>query len=128
MSVYLKSLPAQDEEPPSNVADGTPSEGAGLYEIHCATCHLPSGKGATETGPALAGNPVVQATDPASLINVILYGPQLPNPPPPVQRQHMEGYEGKLSDGEIAALASYVRSAWGNRGGSVSADQAAAQR
>jgi hypothetical protein len=40
----------------------------------------------------------------------------------------MESYEGKLSDGEIASLASYIRSAWGNRGVSVSADQVAAQR
>jgi mono/diheme cytochrome c family protein len=128
VAVYIKSLPAQDEATASQLAAAVSGEGAALYEIHCATCHLPSGKGAPETGPALAGNPVVQAADPASLINVILFGPQLPNPPPPVQRQHMEGYEGKLSDGEIAALAGFIRTAWGNRGGGLSAEQVAAQR
>jgi mono/diheme cytochrome c family protein len=128
MAVYIKSLPAPVEGIAPKPAAAVSSEGAGLYEIHCATCHLPSGKGAPETGPALAGNPVVQTADPASLINVILFGPQLPNPPPPVQRQHMEGYEGKLGDGEIAALAGFIRTAWGNRGGSVSPDQVAAQR
>jgi mono/diheme cytochrome c family protein len=128
MAVYIKSLPAQNEGTPSKLTAAASSEGAALYEIHCATCHLPSGKGAPETGPALAGNPVVQADDPASLINVILFGPQLPTPPPPIQRQHMEAYEDKLSDGEIAALAGYLRTTWENRGGSVSAQQVAAQR
>lgn len=128
MAVYLKSIPAQEPEAPSVLADAQRSEGAALYEIHCATCHLPTGLGAPETGPALSGNPVVQAADPASLINVILFGPQLPNPPPPLQRQHMEGYEAKLGDEEVAALASFMRSAWGNRAGIVSTDQVAAQR
>ena len=33
-----------------------------------------------------------------------------------------------LDDEEIAALASYLRSAWGNTGGEVTADQVAEQR
>jgi mono/diheme cytochrome c family protein len=40
----------------------------------------------------------------------------------------MDAYGDKLSDEEIAALASYLRSAWNNRGGEVTAEQVAKQR
>ena len=128
IAVYLKSLPPQEQEGGPEPDDEVLREGEGLYGIHCATCHLPTGKGAIDTGPAMVGNPVVQAADPASLINSILYGPELPDPPPPAQRPHMEAYDGKLSDEEIAALATYMRGSWGNRGGAVTPDQVAEQR
>jgi mono/diheme cytochrome c family protein len=71
----------------------------------------------------------VQAPDPASLINVIIYGPQLPERAPPTDHwQPMEAYGEKLSDEEIAALASYVRSAWHNKAGAVTAAQVGKQR
>jgi mono/diheme cytochrome c family protein len=40
----------------------------------------------------------------------------------------MEAYGDKLSDEEVAALASYLRSAWRNKGGEVTAKQVAKQR
>ena len=40
----------------------------------------------------------------------------------------MEDFRYLLDDEEIAALASYVRSTWGNAGGEVTAAQVAAQR
>lgn len=129
MAVYLKSLPANEQEFAPVAATNELLAGERLYGLHCGTCHLPTGKGATDTGPALAGNPVVQAVDPASLINVILYGPELPNDPlPVVERQRHPPYENKLRVSEIAALASYLRSAWGNRGGRVSVEQVENQR
>jgi mono/diheme cytochrome c family protein len=70
---------------------------------------------------------VVQAVDPASLVNVILFGPDLPQLPL-VQRTAMEPYVDKLSDEEIAALSSFIRSAWSNRAGAVSSSEVARQR
>jgi mono/diheme cytochrome c family protein len=128
MAIYLKSLPAKEQPTTAAATADQVRTGQSLYTIHCGTCHLPTGKGSKDTGPSMAGNPVVQATDPASLINVILYGPDLPNPPPPLQRMHMDPYESELGDDEVAAIASYMRSAWGNRAGAVSVDQVAAQR
>ena len=127
VAIYLKGLSPKEQDTGPKADNDVLGEGEALYDTHCATCHLPTGKGSIETGPALAGNPVVQAADAASLINVILSGPELPNPPP-VQRTRMEPYEGSLSDAEIAALASFLRSTWGHRSGAVSADQVAAQR
>jgi mono/diheme cytochrome c family protein len=72
---------------------------------------------------------VVQASNPASLINVILYGPELPVPPLPTKRRKpMEEFQYLLDDEEVAALASYLRNTWGNTGGEVTAEQVAAQR
>jgi mono/diheme cytochrome c family protein len=127
IAAYLKGLSPQEQDAGRNADDDVLWEGEALYSIHCATCHLPTGKGAIETGPSLVGNPVVQAGDAASLINVILFGPELPASPP-VQRTRMEPYDGKLSDAEIAALTSFLRSSWGHRSGAVSADRVAEQR
>ncbi len=104
--------------------------GRTVYNLHCGTCHLPTGLGDEESAPQLAGGSlVVQAGNPASLINVILYSPQLPDPPLPTKRRKpMEEFQYLLTDGEIAAVASYLRSNWGNTGGEVTAEQVAAQR
>jgi len=60
---------------------------------------------------------------------VILYGPELPDPPLPTKRREaMDEFQYLLDDEEVAALASYLRVTWGNRGGAVTADQVAAQR
>jgi mono/diheme cytochrome c family protein len=129
MAIYLKSLPANEGDLGSPAQADVLSAGSTLYDVHCGTCHLPTGMGGDDSGPPVAGNLVVQASDPASLINVILYGPELPDPPPPTREwQHMDAFGEKLTDEEVAALASYLRSAWNNKGGAVTAAQVAKQR
>jgi mono/diheme cytochrome c family protein len=129
MATYLKSLPAKEGDVGTQAQDDVLSAGSTLYDVHCGTCHQPTGLGAEDSGPRLAGSLIVQAPDPASLINVIIYGPQLPERAPPTDHwQPMEAYGEKLSDEEIAALASYVRSAWHNKAGAVTAAQVGKQR
>lgn len=99
-----------------------------VYTVHCGTCHLPDGEGDPTLGVSLAGNPLVQANDPASLINVILYGPQLPPPPFVVNRSPMRPFGKRLSDEDVAAVATYLRQSFGNSAGSVSTDQVTDQR
>lgn len=130
MSVYLKSLPAVDVPQAPATDPRLLGMGRTQYNLHCGTCHLPTGLGDPEMAPQLAqGSLVVRAKDPASLINVILYGPEqaeLPSPSP--WRKPMEDFQYLLTDDEIAALASFVRSAWGNRADRVTAAEVAAQR
>ena len=129
MATYLKSLAPKPGELAAPPSESELQAGATLYDVHCGTCHLPTGLGSADTGPKLAGSHVVQASDPASLINVILYGPQLPEPAPDVGHwQPMEAYADKLTDEEIAQLAGYLRSTWNNKGGAVTAKQVAKQR
>ena len=73
------------------------------------------------------GSLVVQAANPASMLNVILYSPQDPGLPPQ-WRKRMEEFQYILDDDEIAAVASYIRNSWGQRAGPVAPDQVARQR
>lgn len=130
MSVYLKSLPAKSGTPGPAASNYVLGMGRTVYNLHCGTCHLPTGLGDEESAPRLArGSLVVQADNPAALINVILYGPQLPDPPLLTKRRNpMENFQYLLSDDEVAAVATYVRSSWGNAAGEVTAKQVAEQR
>jgi mono/diheme cytochrome c family protein len=130
MAVYLKSLPASTPESVAKASADVMQSGETLYNVHCGTCHLPTGLGNQDenSGARLAGSPVVQASNPASLINVIIYGPPLPNPPLPKRWKPMEGFGDKLADDEIAAMATFLRATWGNTAGPVTADQVAKQR
>ena len=104
--------------------------GRTMYNLHCGTCHLPTGLGDEEMAPRLGGGSlVVRASDPASLINVILYGPETADPPLPEKwREPMEEFQYLLDDDEVAALASFLRHSWDNTGGAVTAEQVATQR
>jgi mono/diheme cytochrome c family protein len=130
MAVYLKSLPANEGDLGKTASAEVLKNGATLYDVNCGTCHLPTGLGSEkeDAGAKLVGNPTVQAPDPASLINVILYGPHLAKLPGPKRWKDMPEFGSKLADEEIAAIASYVRSAWGNKGGAVSEEQVSKQR
>lgn len=123
MAVYLKSLePVADtgSRPSKKVLE----LGAKQYDIHCGTCHLPTGLGSVDTGPPLVGSAFAQAPDPSSLIDLVLNGPRLPPEVPSKEWrmrawQTMPAFAQKLSDEQAAALLSFVRNSWGNAAGEV---------
>jgi mono/diheme cytochrome c family protein len=128
IALYLESLPALDEAPGGAVPENVMGRGRTIYNLHCGTCHLPTGLGDPEMAPRLdSGSLVVQQDDPASMINAILYGPELAELAPR-WRNPMEEFQYLLDDEEVAAVASFIRNSWGNRAGQVAAEQVAAQR
>ncbi|MDA8962204.1 cytochrome c [Congregibacter sp.] len=133
VATYLKSLPANSQDSGAPATEAVVRAGSLQYDIHCGTCHLPTGEGSPETGPPVIGSPVVLDADPSSLINITLYGAQLPKTAPSTEWQargwkRMESYANKLSDEQVAALLSYMRSAWGHEAGAVTPEQVAKQR
>jgi mono/diheme cytochrome c family protein len=135
IAVYLKSLPALDPTPAP--LDGTKARtGEVVYTTRCGDCHLPTGLGMPRTGqadpsktaPPLAGNAALQAPDPATLINVILYGAHEESAAEGAWPK-MNGFELSvgLDDQQIAALCTYLRSSWGNQAGPVDAATVAIQ-
>lgn len=119
VAAYLKSLPETPAAPPARQPSGTVlARGGKLYEQHCAACHQASGQGMPPAWPPLAGNPSVTAASPANVVQMIVRGGYAPataqNP-----RPHGMPPFHTLSDGDVAALASYVRNSWGNQAGSV---------
>jgi len=136
IAVYLKSLPANAQAPGPAATSSQLKIGETVYETRCGDCHLATGlgmprKGAADvskTAPPLAGNAALQAPDPATLINVVLYGAHEASPGGPAWPK-MSGFELSvgLDDEQIAALCTYVRASWGNHAGPVDASAVAKQ-
>ncbi|CAB3790969.1 cytochrome c [Pararobbsia alpina] len=133
IAVYLKSLSARQHDAVSyqrsdatfkSIMAGTATgHGASIYLDSCAACHRPNGEGASRVFPALANNPMVLAVHPDSLIAVILEGSRLPstaNAPAPLA---MPPFAWRYDDEQVAELATFVRSSWGNHAAAVTADQ-----
>jgi alcohol dehydrogenase (quinone), cytochrome c subunit len=123
---YLKLLDSQDQSGPSFVYDPSSdralkrgdanAEGALIYLNNCAACHRPDGLGYERVFPALAGNAVVEARSPDSVVSIILRGSTTPRTSQTPARFTMPAYDWRLSDIEIMQVANFVRSSWGNRG------------
>jgi mono/diheme cytochrome c family protein len=139
MAVYIKALPAADQPIDKPATPDLMQKGEVAYTVRCGDCHQPTGLGSprsanadlTKISPPLAGNPVVMAPSPATLINVILYGAHesvLDDKSWP----KMPGFELDfglgMDDDQIAALATYVRNSWGNKAGAVDPKDVAGQR
>ena len=127
MATYLKALPQTTMTLPAQttVAGNPPTlsrlavQGAHVYDTHCAQCHGEQGLGVAGAYPALAGNRAVRMAVSVNLIQAVLYGGFAPatagNPRP----FGMPPYVLALTDADIAAVLTYIRTAWGNRGGEV---------
>jgi cbb3-type cytochrome c oxidase subunit III len=102
-------------------------DGRGVFLLNCAACHQPNGRGGGPY-PPLAGNPDINAVDSANLIQTVLNGRTGPITVNSTQYGGNMPSWRELSDDEIAAVLTYVRSAWGNSAPAVSSDQVAAAR
>jgi len=126
IAVYLKSLPPT-AEPDIKPDEAVMTLGGSQFDIHCGTCHLPTGLGSEDTAPPLAGSAFAQAPDPSSLIDLVLHGPRLPQVPPSDEYQRpwqsMKPFGQKLSDEQAAALMTFVRNSWGNAASPVTPQQ-----
>ncbi|MDP9899103.1 c-type cytochrome [Variovorax ginsengisoli] len=106
--------------------------GAMVYLNNCNACHQSSGAGASAGGlgvfPSLAGNSVVNAKDPTSLIRIVLAGSAMPSTEKAPSALAMPGFGWRLTDDNVADLLSFVRSSWGNRAEAVTPAQVATVR
>ena len=102
--------------------------GQALYKDRCSKCHMDSGRGGMFNGPPLAGSAIAQSDDPASAINIVLYGPTSPKEVKTGAWETMKPFADSLKDDEIAAILNYVRGSWDNVGGPVTAADVAKQR
>ena len=112
MAVYLKALPAGPPEP--DVTPPPPEQmdrGQKIYRSACIACHEVDGSGAPRIYPPLPGNANLQSADPSSTLRIILDGAQTVTTPRAPNKGSMPAYP-KLSDQEIADVATYIRNAW----------------
>ena len=126
MAVYLKSLPA--DQPVSADTAKSPlradvnqaaTEGRRIYGQRCASCHGAEGRGKLPHFPPLAANQSIMMTSAVNPIRMVLNGGYAPatrrNPMP----YGMPPFAQELSDDQIAAVVTFIRTAWGNRGAPV---------
>jgi mono/diheme cytochrome c family protein len=129
MAVYLKSL--GQETPPPATSDVPTSEGSLLlalgktvYDQHCASCHGSEGEGKPPPYPPLAGNQSIQMSSAVNAIRMVLNGGYPPGTAGNPRPYGMPPFAQTLSDNEVAAVVTYIRTSWGNRGAAVSAQEA----
>ena len=138
IAAYLKTLPPSAHTPSSFKADPATGKalwgginatrGAELYVDNCAGCHRSDGLGYAQVFPRIAGNSTVLSGDPSSVIRLILDGSQLPATRDAPSELGMPSFGWRLSDDEVAELASFVRQSWGNQASAVQAAQVGAIR
>lgn len=88
-------------------------DGADIYNSNCVGCHGAEGEGGE--GPRLAEYERLQFI--SATVGQIIEG-----------GAYMPAFGGRLDDDEVAAVATYIRNAWGNEFGLVTAENVAAYR
>ena len=125
----MEGLPS----PPADAEMLTPREGEttsgqALYAQNCASCHGSMGTGMMGVFPPLAGADYVTGKEQLPL-KILLNGLQGPiEVAGQTYNGVMPSFKARLSDTEIAAIVTYIRSSWGNDASAVSADDVAVVR
>jgi mono/diheme cytochrome c family protein len=114
---------------PKPAGGGAPAvDGAAIFAARCAACHQATGAGLPGVFPPLAGSNWVNGRD-TTVIQIVLHGIQGSLTVNSVTYNGaMPTFGAQLSDAEIAAVLTHVRSHWGNTAGAVGAQQVTAQR
>jgi mono/diheme cytochrome c family protein len=107
------------------------AEGQTLFTTICAVCHQPTGLGLPNMFPPLAGSDWVTAPGTERLIRIVVHGFQGPinvNGKPFASLAPIMPPQGALPDKQIAAVLTYARNAFGNKGSAVTPEQVKAVR
>ena len=102
--------------------------GQAVFESRCAACHQANGQGLPGAFPPLAGSEYVLG-DEERVVRIVLHGLQGPvTVKGGTYNGAMPAWADVLSDAEIAAVLTYVRSSWGNSAEAIAAEKVAEQR
>ena len=103
-------------------------DGKSVYATTCAACHQATGEGVSGVFPPLAGSEWVSAEE-AKVVRILLHGV---TGPIEVAGETFNGmmppWGPTMKDADIAAVLTYVRSAWGNKGTPITAASVAKVR
>jgi mono/diheme cytochrome c family protein len=99
----------------------TAADGATIFAARCAACHQTTGAGLPGVFPPVAGSNWINGRD-TTVIQIVLHGIQGSLTVNGVKYNGaMPTFGAQLSDAEIAAVLTHVRSHWGNTAGAVGA-------
>jgi mono/diheme cytochrome c family protein len=129
--VYSPYVSAEQLElyQPKSGAAAAAAQGKKVYETICGICHGVDGMGKPNQAPPLAGSEWVIAGGFHRLAQIPLIGL---NGSLQVEGKdwnlNMAPMGAALSDADLAAVLTYIRTSWGNKAGTVSADDVKAIR
>jgi mono/diheme cytochrome c family protein len=112
---YLKSEGTSSAQmKPLSSDDPYMVAGAAIYQDLCSACHAPDGHGVAYLIPDLAASNSVASREPTTVLRVLLQGsPSVATPLEPTGPA-MPGFAERLSDLQLAAVATYIRNSWGH--------------
>ena len=122
----MSKMPPGNSSSPS--ASGSNLSGASLYVSNCSSCHGADGYGIRNAFPPLNGSSIVQG-DKETLTKILLHGLQ---GQVKVNRDRYNGtmpaFGSVLSDEQISAILTFVRSMTDNKSSSISTDEVSSVR
>jgi mono/diheme cytochrome c family protein len=123
IAAFLRAVPqhAPQRVAADRAAGDVLALGEKLYKDRCSECHGERGEGGGSAYPALVGHRTVTMSSGANLVKVILHGGFPPTTGGNPRPYGMPPFGQSLSEAEVAALATFVRSAWGNSAAPVTA-------
>lgn len=109
---------------PPQTKDPFIENGRFIYTSACAPCHQQDGNGVPGQYPPLSGSDWTQEAGPGRLIRLMLHGLEGPIEVKGLQFNNtMVPWKDLLSDSQIAAVLSFIRSEWGNKAPKVTPEQ-----
>jgi mono/diheme cytochrome c family protein len=109
---------------PQMGAGAVAAQGKRVYEAVCGICHGPDGSGKPGQAPPLAGSEWVTTKGDNRLVHIPLEGL---NGTLTVKGKdwslNMAAMGAALSDADLAAVLTYMRTSWGNKAGEVTPDE-----
>jgi len=115
-----------DLQPKLDPAKQLPIDGEKIFNNNCAICHQANGSGGANGCPPLAGSDWAAGGGPNRIVRLVLNGG---NGPIKVSGKDYPGtttmtpFKDTLTDYQLAAALSYVRTAWGNHAAVVLPEQ-----
>jgi mono/diheme cytochrome c family protein len=97
--------------------------GGKVYSEQCAICHGAKGRGEPTRYPPLAANQSIEMESAVNPIRMVLNGGFPPGTPGNPMPYGMPPFAQSLSNDEVAAVVTYIRSSWGNHGTAISPRQ-----
>lgn len=121
----------EEREERSASAAAQPALGERTYQQRCVSCHQLNGEGTPGVFPPLAGSEHATAANAGVPIRIVMHGLQGPIMVKGVEYSSVMPPYGLgivMSDAEVAAVLTYVRSSWGNRASAVTAEDVEEER
>jgi mono/diheme cytochrome c family protein len=120
-------LAAGDRRTPIEELSLDQVDGAQVFAANCVACHQASGAGLSGVFPPLVDSRWVLGSS-ERLVQIMLHGIQGPIEVKGAVYNGVMPAFARLSDAELAAVTTHIRSAWGNAGTPIGVEEIAAGR